>query len=328
VAKELNIPTILFHQSLFENRFFYSFSLEDFGYFSKSHSISEKQPYLIERTHQTELFYMKKAEPQKKHFAQWIVNNFGLFLRFVKSGQWRPHRLERGILREIGYRISFLSREKDYNNSIQNIMITQDQMVEYTNLPYIYFPLHLQPELTTSALGDIFADQMLALERLSSLLPNGWKILLKENPKQTSCQRGELFFQRLGTLHNVALVPTSADTFELISKSKFVATITGTAGWEAIKGGKPALVFGRPWYLTLAGVFRYAPAIDLEAISEYKIDHEALQQSFAELMSKTGCGVVDPAYSIVVKNYNRDTNIKNICHSLCKILYLETTKPA
>lgn len=320
VAKELNIKTIMLHQSLFENRFLYSFSLEDFGYFSQSYSISEKQACPVERTHRTQLFYMKQREADQENSRHSFGRKISSLATIIKHLLWQPDRLVRGFLREFGYSSSFLSREKDYKNSMRDITITQSELVKHLSSSYIYFPLHLQPELTTSALGDIYSDQLTALEHLYSVLPRTWKILVKENPKQTSCQRDELFFNRLKALRNTSVVPIGTDTFELISRSRIVATITGTAGWEAIKGGKPALVFGRPWYMTLPGVFRYDPCIDLKTISEYKIDHEALQQSFAQLMSKTGCGVVDPAYSILVKNYSRDSNIKSICHSLQKIL--------
>lgn len=33
------------------------------------------------------------------------------------------------------------------------------------NKKYVYFPLHLQPEMTTDAIGGIYRDQILAIER-------------------------------------------------------------------------------------------------------------------------------------------------------------------
>ena len=38
---------------------------------------------------------------------------------------------------------------------------------------FVYFPLPMQPEMTTSAIGGEFRDQLLALERLSNILPEG-----------------------------------------------------------------------------------------------------------------------------------------------------------
>ena len=41
---------------------------------------------------------------------------------------------------------------------------------------YVYFPLHVQPEMTTDTLGGIYEDQLLALERLDRILPDDWCI--------------------------------------------------------------------------------------------------------------------------------------------------------
>ena len=38
---------------------------------------------------------------------------------------------------------------------------------------YVYFPLHLQPEMSTDTNGGMFTDQLLALEKLSRVMPDG-----------------------------------------------------------------------------------------------------------------------------------------------------------
>lgn len=126
---------------------------------------------------------------------------------------------------------------------------------------FIYVPLHLQPECTTNPQGGIFDDQILMLEVLSKSLPSDWIIYVKENPLQWMYDRGfygryEGYYQAMTALHNVRLLPLGVSTFDLIVKSQAVATITGTAGWEAIVRGKPTLVFGYTWYQDCDGVFK------------------------------------------------------------------------
>jgi hypothetical protein len=66
------------------------------------------------------------------------------------------------------------------------------------------------------------------------------------------------------------MIPITTDTYTLINRSQAVATITGTAGWEALLRGKPTLVFGYSWY-------RYAPGA-------YRVDSvPSLRDAFAKI---------------------------------------------
>ena len=50
--------------------------------------------------------------------------------------------------------------------------------------PYIYVPLHYQPEMTTSPLGGIFVNQELMLHMISKAIPEDTEIIIKEHPTQ------------------------------------------------------------------------------------------------------------------------------------------------
>ncbi|HIC79989.1 MAG TPA: hypothetical protein EYH07_19435 [Kiloniellaceae bacterium] len=128
---------------------------------------------------------------------------------------------------------------------------------------YIYFPLHLQPERSTSPAGGFFDDQLLAAEILAASLPEGWELYIKEHPSQfwhpraikQSDFRSESFYERLAALPNTRLIAFEHDSHQLIEDAALIATITGTAGWETIMRGKPCLAFGEPWYRGCAACF-------------------------------------------------------------------------
>lgn len=125
------------------------------------------------------------------------------------------------------------------------------------NEKYVLFLLHYQPELSTSPVADIYNDQMLAIERLSALMPD-YKIYVKENFCQDYHMRGDLFFKRLGALKNVSLVKMEYDTFKLMDSSMFVTSVSGTGCFEAICRGKNALIFNnKVWYCNLPGIYLY-----------------------------------------------------------------------
>ena len=128
--------------------------------------------------------------------------------------------------------------------------------------PYIFFPLQYQPERTSSPEGGRFSNQLLALKMLVFHLPEGWQVVVKENPTQLLShsahgERGRLpyFYDDLKSLGRVVFVPVETSQFDLIDNARAVSTLTGTTGFEAVLRGKPALVFGHVWYLGCDGTY-------------------------------------------------------------------------
>ncbi|MFA4833301.1 MAG: hypothetical protein WC619_00460 [Patescibacteria group bacterium] len=147
----------------------------------------------------------------------------------------------------------------------QNIRKEYRSVQKKSNLAkkFIYVPLNYQPERTTSPQGGIFVDQILMVEILSAALPPDWVIYAKEHPYQLlarglnfSSSRYPGYYRKIAKLKNVELIPVETNTYTLIDKSQAVATVTGTAGWEAILRSKPAITFGYPWYQDYPGVLK------------------------------------------------------------------------
>ncbi len=177
----------------------------------------------------------------------------------------------------------FLRRLKRLKNSIKNGTILktigesinrrlgQNLKKEYKsvqikpnfNKKFIYVALAVQPECSTSPLGDIFVDQILMIEILSASLPPNWTIYVKEHPIQW-LRWGLIFFdyryrgyyKKIAKLKNVKIIPIETNAYALINKSQAIATVAGRAGWEAILRGKPTIVFGYPWYRDCSEIFR------------------------------------------------------------------------
>jgi hypothetical protein len=124
-------------------------------------------------------------------------------------------------------------------------------------LPYIYYAMHFQPERSTQPEGAEFEDQTLAIQILASSLPEGWFVYVKEHPRQFDSwppdlrkmhARSVAFYQKISGIPRVKLVPVDFDSDVLIANSRLSSTITGSTGWEALKAGKPVIVFGNSWY--------------------------------------------------------------------------------
>jgi hypothetical protein len=306
LAKELGIKTLLLEQSQLPNKYFYYFDHYDYGNFATSAQVSDIEVEEIPNSFEKYIFYMeglKKKPTIKAKLRKRFDDEIKLVKESITFNGWEQS-LHRYALRK---------RHKKNYDALLSSSVSLD-------VPFVYFALHLQPEKTTSAWGGVYCDQILAIERLSSQLPEGWFIYVKENPKQKFTMRGEWFFDRLKSISNVKLV--EEDTYKLLKHCQFAATITGTVGWEAITGGKNVLVFGwGVWYKTLPGVFEFSDSFDINQIINYKIDHKELENSLAKLKSRMLTGVIYTAYRKNYPQYNEQENTALIIDNFETILY-------
>lgn len=134
---------------------------------------------------------------------------------------------------------------------------------ELYNEKFIYFPMHYQPERTTIPDAGLLNDQFMLVDLIARYLPEDWAVYVKEHPAQFDSSmpafntRSKYDYLQMLENKNVKLVPTSVSSFELIEKSRAVATLTGTVGLEAVIQEKPALIGGYPWFTPCEGMLEF-----------------------------------------------------------------------
>ena len=128
-------------------------------------------------------------------------------------------------------------------------------------LQFVVVALHYQPEATTEPQGGPFSDQSLFVkeirEALNALGRTDIEVLVREHPRQVArgipalgevACRSVGFYKALSDIEGVQLVASSISMPELVQRALLVATVNGTAAWEALQAGRPAIT-GRPsWY--------------------------------------------------------------------------------
>jgi len=322
LCKELSIKTLILVPTKFSNHFNYIFDIEDYGIFDKSPIFEyESKKISIKKTYQKNLYYMNSS-----FFCKGWRERYRIFFDFKGWKKERKEIIQKNrskypsilnfLCKKISQYLIRYHRKTEYEKNIKEISVSEVDLM----CPFVYFPLHLQPEMTTATLGGKYCDQLLAIERLRELLPDNWYIYVKENPKQTSYMRDKYFFDRLKLISNLCFVDRSVDTYQLIQTCKFVATITGTAGWEAISGGKNTVIFGYSWYKNFPGVFQYSENLKVEDVLEYKIDHERLNTITNLFMKKTAIGIYRDDLIASVENIKFEENEANLSRFLRFIL--------
>ena len=206
-------------------------------------------------------------------FIKRVFNNREKFIgknKYLAKGIPTYSKKKGHSIESSNYTILELARKKLKSNSYKRKLKTYYESLVTTpdyNKPYIFLPLHYQPEMTSNPSGDIFVDQILCVDVLASNSPDHL-IYIKEHKAQFYAQteghtsRIKEFYDDLLKYPNVRLIPLETDTFDLITNSKAVATVTGTSGWEAMVKGKPVIIFGLSWYEKYDGVLKI---IDQEA---------------------------------------------------------------
>ena len=136
---------------------------------------------------------------------------------------------------------------------------------------YLYAPLQLQPEATTCPMGGGFMDQELIMQMLGRYLPEDVLLYVKEHQLQqewSQACRSINFYNDILSVRNASLIPMDTSTFDLREHCTAIVSGTGTAAFEAMFRGKPALMFGHHFYQYAPGVFPVHTAEDCKKALE------------------------------------------------------------
>lgn len=204
------------------------------------------------------LWYMHNIDTSlnKRSFvAKWIGPALRVLLR-------KPQYLFRSVIS-----IHFWRRKLDHH-ATRSYYDAHAKQPDLT-VPFVYVPLHLQPEASTCPMGGAYVHQELLVQLLAAYLPEGIRVYIKENPKQGERMRSIAFYKALLDIPSVTLVPRNFSTFSLTENAVAVAAVTGTACFEGVFKGKPALMFGHKHFQYAPGIYRVHSAEDCkQAIEE------------------------------------------------------------
>jgi hypothetical protein len=186
--------------------------------------------------------------------------------------------------------------------------------------PFVYFALHYEPELNSDVYGGEFANQIDALGRLVARLPEGWRLLVKENPQQQFLKRSWAFFERCGLLDRMDFVPDDTDSARLIERAAVVASLCGTVVYEAMLRGKCGIYFGDPWYAGLTGAVCWSDDLDLQAVASRRVDRAMLDTEINQWLSTCPDGIVAPRFdALLPDNGNWQSQAQITAASLRKL---------
>jgi hypothetical protein len=350
LAKYLGIKTLMLYPTPFSNKFMYFSDFpnncSDFQVYyddSQRPQISAVEKYILKIPEEPNYMKNYPVEPQKKLGSGGILSA----IREI----WKEFKTKDPI-RPGDYLFPTLIRDlkKDFRKVLKDpslqLLLTKIALVEkYVRVKayrqaliaystgefslgekYVYFPLHFQPEQTTHSMSrQIYLNQILAIEKLSVLIPKDWIIYIKDHPAQSERCRAITFFQRISGIKKVRLLSRGASSFSLIQNAQFVATISGTVGWEALQMSKKVLLFGSIYYQGLPGVFTYNDSLKLEDILSYSPNLSDLETAVANLIARLETGVTNYYFADQVENFDVTQNARTIVSFLMKQMRIDSS---
>lgn len=132
-------------------------------------------------------------------------------------------------------------------------------------MPYVYYPLHKEPELMLNYKAPLWHDQLHAIRFLSSMLPSGLRLLVREHRFNWGRRTGA-FLDALAAIPNVTLVHPLDPQFKYIRHAELVVTDNGSTGWEGLLLGRRVLALEPCFYDVLPGLHRAPDPRELDRV--------------------------------------------------------------
>ena len=130
--------------------------------------------------------------------------------------------------------------------------------------PFIYFPLHLEPERSTLISAPLFTNQIEVITNIAKSLPNGYNLYVKEHPVMSIRGWHSIFYyKQIMSLPNVILIHPSVKSEYIIKRSSLVISISSTSALEAGYYNKPSITLSDQDFSYLPFVYQIKALHDL-----------------------------------------------------------------
>lgn len=198
--------------------------------------------------------------------------------------------------------------------------LSQSQVQNLAGQKLLLYPMQMQPEANLDVWGRKFRNQAAFVNEMASILPDGWCIAVKLNPKSKYELDDEVIAVASQRTNVVALHSTTKMS-SIFDRASLVVTVTGTIAVESYFSGKPLVCFG-PTILPIgSGCVRAECIADLTSVIEQiqtgtfaPADNESKLSAARLLFSTSYEGYVsDPASLPSVMD---GSNVKSVCRAI------------
>jgi len=209
-------------------------------------------------------FYAKKQLPIP--FTTKIIGKFKTFRNYIIKGYFgKNDYLHISLNKYVFDKCLMFFRKKNINRKKYFSSIAHLKEVDF-----VYFPLHVEPELVLLVQSQEYIDQIGVIRNISKNLPENIQLFVKDHPAAKG-RRKESFYKEISEIPNVVIMENNINSLDLIKTSIGVITIIGSAGQEAFLYGKPVLTLSEAFYNFLPSVNKIKNYEEIsDFVSEFK----------------------------------------------------------
>jgi len=136
----------------------------------------------------------------------------------------------------------------------------------FLNVPFVYFPLHMDQEQNPLITAPFFTNQLETIRHVVKSLPPGYTLYIKEHPHQMlRGWRKISLYKEILEIPNVTFIHPEYSSDNLVKNSSLIITISGSTGLEGAFYDKPSIVFSDVRYSVLPSVYRLNSLDELPA---------------------------------------------------------------
>jgi len=272
ICKGANIPVLMLTPTRFSERCHIA---EDFDKFSSTNNQNEKIFGSIE---EIKKFIYKKDKADEfsiilKRGEDISISKksklFFKFLNIIKNDQYKKFYENFGRTRT---KIIKNELKKELNSKKHEEFLFKISEKEITQKPYVFFPLHYQPERDTLIQAPYANNQLEIIEHIAKSLPINYSLYVKEHPvMRIRGWREPEYYKKILSFPNVKIIHPNVKARTIIEQSDLIVTINGTIGIEALIEKKPVITFVETSYSKIRGV-------------EFINDHNSLPKAIRKLL--------------------------------------------
>jgi hypothetical protein len=155
-----------------------------------------------------------------------------------------------------------LNYAKYYRNWRQRSKFSTFEVSELSEMKYIYFPMHKEPELAINFQAPFWHDQLNTIAQISINLPYGYKLLVREH-KFNEGRRNSRYLNTLANFPGVTIIDPFDSQFKYLENANLIVTENGSSGWEGLLMKKPVLSLDNSFFSPTGLSYRYNHGKDL-----------------------------------------------------------------